>query len=163
KSLAKNVQELNKANLDLANERTRLKQELRRSQALLFNSTFRESVDYFVRNDFAGTRLSLDDCRWDLRGGEYAYLAKLVTQKVRFLYANNSAVVALVMSADGKRLYSGSYDKTIKVWDLDAGNEILTLRGHTDSVTSLVLSPDGKRLYSGSKDTTIKVWDLNAG
>jgi WD40 repeat protein len=66
------------------------------------------------------------------------------------------------LSADGKRLFSGSWDKTIKVWDLEAGKETLTLRGHTAGINSLALSGDGKRLFSGSGDTTIKVWDLEA-
>ena len=38
-------------------------------------------------------------------------------------------------SADGKRLYSGSDDSTIKVWDLDTGKEALTLRRHTHART----------------------------
>jgi WD40 repeat protein len=54
-------------------------------------------------------------------------------------------------------------DRTIKVWDLAAGKETLTLRGHTKDVSSLALSGDGKRLFSGSGDNTIKVWDLEAG
>ena len=49
------------------------------------------------------------------------------------------------------------------MWDLEAGKETLTLRGHTSAVTSLALSGDGKRLFSGSYDETIKVWDLEAG
>jgi WD40 repeat protein len=67
------------------------------------------------------------------------------------------------LSADGKRLCSGSEDRTIMVWDLEAGWETLTLRGHTNRVTSLALSADGKRLCSGSEDRTIKVWDLIKG
>ena len=49
------------------------------------------------------------------------------------------------------------------MWDLEAGKETLTLRGHAGEVTSLALSSDGKRLFSGSSDNTIKVWDLEAG
>jgi WD40 repeat protein len=49
------------------------------------------------------------------------------------------------------------------VWDLEAGRETLTLRGHENWVTSVALSGDGKRLFSGSLDQTIKVWDLEAG
>ena len=45
--------------------------------------------------------------------------------------------------------------------DLNAtnGEELLTLRGHTDGVTCLVFTPDGRRLISSSGDGTIKIWD----
>lgn len=66
------------------------------------------------------------------------------------------------MSSDGKQLYSGSWDQTIKVWNLEADKETLTLRGHTGSIFSLALGADGKRLFSGSADGTIKVWDVKS-
>src|SRR5262249_15430842 len=59
-----------------------------------------------------------------------------------------------------KRLVSGGEDKTIKVWDLQTGQDARTLRGHSAPVTSLALSADGKRLFSESWDRTIKVWNL---
>jgi WD40 repeat protein len=51
-------------------------------------------------------------------------------------------------------------DGTIKVWDLETGQEMLTLGGHSSMVLSLALSSDGKRLFSGGFDQTIKAWDL---
>ncbi len=61
---------------------------------------------------------------------------------------------------DGK-LFSGSLEMTIKVWDLKTGQCTATLRGHEDSVYSLAIF-DGK-LFSGSYDGMIKVWDLKTG
>jgi WD40 repeat protein/KaiC/GvpD/RAD55 family RecA-like ATPase len=72
-------------------------------------------------------------------------------------------VFSVVWSPDGKRLATGSWDHTAKVWDTESGKELLTLRGHSDYVWSVVWSPDGKRLATGSQDGTAKVWDAESG
>ena len=54
------------------------------------------------------------------------------------------------------KLYSGSWDNTIRVWDAESGNHLRTLQGHTGYVYALAMS-QGK-LYSGSNDNTIRVW-----
>jgi WD40 repeat protein len=59
-------------------------------------------------------------------------------------------------------LFSGSSDQTIKVWDLEAGKESLTLRGHAGPVYSLAMLSDGKRQFLGSLQE-IKVWNLETG
>ena len=62
------------------------------------------------------------------------------------------SVFGVAFSPDGKRLASASGDRTVKVWDAATGQEILTLKGHTDSVTSVAFSPDGKRIASCRPD-----------
>ncbi len=69
----------------------------------------------------------------------------------------------MAFSPDGKRIVTGSWDGTVKVWDADKGQELLSLKGHTDWVTSVAFSPDGKRIVSGSEDKTVKVWDAEKG
>ncbi len=54
-------------------------------------------------------------------------------------------------SPDGKRIVTGSGDKTVKVWDAEQGPGILTLKGHTDSVTQRGVQPDGKRIVTGAR------------
>src|SRR5207244_783346 len=66
-------------------------------------------------------------------------------------------------SPDGKRLASASFDKSVKVWDAQTGQELFTLHGHTDYVYSVVFSPDGKRLASASFDKSVKVWAAQTG
>uniref|UniRef100_A0A8H7K1E8 Anaphase-promoting complex subunit 4 WD40 domain-containing protein n=1 Tax=Bionectria ochroleuca TaxID=29856 RepID=A0A8H7K1E8_BIOOC len=68
-----------------------------------------------------------------------------------------------VLSADDKWLASGSYDKTVKVWDTATGVCLQTFEGHSHWVYSVVFSADNERLASGSLDNTIKVWDTATG
>ena len=99
----------------------------------------------------------------ELRGLEFGYLTNLLGKKVRTLRGHAGDVAALAVNGDATILYSGSEDRTIKVWDLRAGRELRTLRGHMGDITSLALSGDGKRLFSGSMDRTVKIWDLELG
>ncbi len=75
------------------------------------------------------------------------------------LVGHNFGVFAVAFSHDGERLATGSADKTVKIWDLTTGQEILTLKGHTGMVTSLAFSPDDRRLISAAADSTVRIWD----
>jgi WD40 repeat protein/basic membrane lipoprotein Med (substrate-binding protein (PBP1-ABC) superfamily)/transcriptional regulator with XRE-family HTH domain len=72
-------------------------------------------------------------------------------------------VKSLAFSPNGKRLAIGVNNGTAKVRDFVTGEELLTLRGHTDAVVSVAFSPSGKSLATASLDGTVKVWDANTG
>ena len=82
---------------------------------------------------------------------------------VNTLKGHESEVYSVGFSPDGKQLASGSFDKTIKIWDVTTGKLLNTLKGHESSVNSVEFSPDGKQLASGSFDKTIKIWDVTTG
>jgi WD40 repeat protein len=82
---------------------------------------------------------------------------------VHTLVGHSNAVTSLAFSPDSQTLASGSEDKTIEMWKLDAGKRWYTLTGHSDWVTCVAFSPDGRTLASSSRDKTIQIWDLNKG
>ncbi|KAJ7238833.1 WD40-repeat-containing domain protein [Mycena haematopus] len=75
-----------------------------------------------------------------------------------------SGFSSVVFSPDGKRIVSGSYDKTVRIWDAETGAKLRDLLGgHTDLVTSVAFSPDSKRIVFGSSDKTVRIWDAETG
>ena len=55
-------------------------------------------------------------------------------------------------------LYSCSDDKTIRVWNLDTGENVSTINAHDDRVYGMCILKDGN-IASGSRDKTVKIWD----
>ena len=74
-------------------------------------------------------------------------------------YAEGRLAHSVAFSPDGRRIASDGWDHTVKVWNASSGQELLTLKGHTDSVSSVAFSPDGDRIASASLDRTLKLWD----
>jgi WD40 repeat protein len=86
-----------------------------------------------------------------------------INWRTRTLTEQSSTVSAMVLSADGLTLFTGSDDQTVKQWDLLQGRCMRTFVGHKDVVTVLALSVDGRTLFSGSWDNTVKQWDVLGG
>ncbi|QMS89862.1 WD40 repeat domain-containing protein [Nostoc edaphicum CCNP1411] len=84
-------------------------------------------------------------------------------QPLHTLMGHSHIVRSLAISADGKLLVSGSWDQTIKIWQLETGELLHTLKGHRDRVYAIALSPNGQIIASGSADKTIKLWHLQTG
>jgi WD40 repeat protein len=77
------------------------------------------------------------------------------------LRGHDKRITSVALSPDGRRLVSGSDDKTIRVWDVQTGRELKRFTGHTDVVTCVALSPDGRWVLSASADTSIRLWNLS--
>ena len=82
---------------------------------------------------------------------------------MRTLEGHSSALAAVALSGDGTRIVSGSFDRTVRVWDAQSGECLRTLEGHSDWVKSVALSGDGTRIVSGGLDDTVRVWDAQSG
>ena len=84
-------------------------------------------------------------------------------QQVRSFGENKGLIWLVAFSPDGRRIVTGSSDKTAKLWDTDTGQEIRSLNGHGDSVCSVVFSPDGRFVLTGSWDRKAILWDAVTG
>ncbi len=69
----------------------------------------------------------------------------------------------LSFSPDGRTLASSSWDRTVRLWDVDTGTPQATLEGHGGTVLEVAFSPDGGTLASGSMDGTIRLWNVRTG
>ncbi|MFX1369897.1 MAG: WD40 repeat domain-containing protein [Promethearchaeota archaeon] len=73
-------------------------------------------------------------------------------------------VWSLAFSIDGRYLFSGGQDATVRVWDLDAGREMHTLAGHAGAVYGIGVLPVGSGLVSiADKDLAVRIWDYERG
>jgi WD40 repeat protein len=68
-------------------------------------------------------------------------------------------ITGLFISADGTRLASCARDRTIVLWDMATGRELLTLKGLISDPLGVLFSPDGTRLIAISQDGSLTVWD----
>ena len=82
---------------------------------------------------------------------------------IRTFEGHDGCVSAVAITPDGKFAISASHDMALKVWDLEKGEEKITLKGHDDGVIAVAITPDGKYVVSASHDRTLKVWDLEKG
>jgi WD40 repeat protein len=88
---------------------------------------------------------------------------------------HSSQISQLLFTPEGKTLISTSWDKTIRLWDVETGELITTLRhqigeGHEGEIHAAALSPDGTILAiggisygSGDEGVPVFVFDLASG
>lgn len=98
---------------------------------------------------------------WDIEtGSEIRRKSTYSGLACSWFYKHTNGVTGVAVTTDGKKAVSSSWDKTLKVWDMETGEEIKTLTGHSDGVMGVCITPDGKKAVSASNDGTLKVWDL---
>jgi WD40 repeat protein len=95
-----------------------------------------------------------------LESGDIIVLSAITGSQSATFSGHSDGVKSVTFSSDGALLVSGSYDKSIKLWDIQTGGIITTFSGHRSTVCSVSISTDSTMIASGSWDKTIHLWDI---
>ncbi len=96
-------------------------------------------------------------------GGEVTVINAKTGQVVRRLLGHSDAVYCASMSGDAKWIASGSYDRKVILWDVNAGESVRELTGHNGPIYDLDFHPNSQSLVTASGDQTVKFWNVNDG
>jgi WD40 repeat protein len=95
--------------------------------------------------------------------------------ELRALRGSATFVLSVAISADGRRVLSGSggefrnrrfspgSDRSVRLWDVETGKELLKLDGHSQPVSYVQFLPGGRSAISVSAEGEARVWDIEQG
>eukprot|EP01031_Cornospumella_fuschlensis_P026053 gene26053-31456_t len=82
---------------------------------------------------------------------------------LQVLPSKGDNIQSICMSADGRFVVSGSWDKNIKIWDARHSTEgLYDCKAPDSSITNMVVSSSGGRIFFGYQNRTIKVFDVQS-
>ena len=102
--------------------------------------------------------IKLDDA--DVEEGKPTEIKKYIVGKpLKSLHGHNHFVSSLALNSDSTKLVSGSWDKTIRLWDVPTSKSEKIFKGHTKDVLCIAFSHDERLIFSGGMDNTLKYWN----
>ena len=82
---------------------------------------------------------------------------------VKVLRGHTQCVPCIAFSLDGKSIASGSWDRSIRLWNVDSGECVKIFKGHSDKVRCVAFRQDDKIVVSGCRDMSIRLWNVDSG
>ncbi|KAG0049189.1 hypothetical protein BGZ83_005992 [Gryganskiella cystojenkinii] len=99
-----------------------------------------------------------------LKGGSITLYNSSTWERIHSpLQGHEDSVFSLAYSTESDKIVSGSFDKTVRLWDVKTGLTCHVFKGHSKKVNSVAYSPTRKQIASCSDDRTIKLWDACTG
>jgi len=104
-------------------------------------------------------KLDLDD-RKELLDSDNRPYDWVVGKPYKALHGHNHFVSCVAVHSSNNHFFSGSWDKTLRLWDLTKFTTHQRFQGHTKDVLSCALTCGDRLLVSGAMDNTVRIWDL---
>ncbi len=80
------------------------------------------------------------------------------------VHQHQLAATNVVFGPDGKTVVSsGRWDRYLRLWNAQTGNELRRFEGYLSGSAALALSPDGKTLAAASEDNSVRLWEVETG
>jgi WD40 repeat protein len=129
------------------------------------NGASRPWLDMDARGGLVwAARFSPDSARLLALGGNDARLYEVESRKLIVRFSPHGVLASADVSPDGSRVATGSWDRSVKIWDAATGKVIRKLDGiHDGYINSVCFSPDGSLLLTASDDGTAKLWNAADG
>jgi WD40 repeat protein len=86
-----------------------------------------------------------------------------ITTPLREFKGHELSISAVSVFPDKLRMITGSYDRTLRLWDLDTGAVLKIMEGHRSLVVRLRVSRDGQFIASGDRDGEVIIWQGETG
>ncbi len=117
-----------------------------------------------LKNDLSSVAISPNKKYYavgDISGTIWVFYKKNHKEKLVFKAGKNK--IFSLKFINNRILVSAGYDKTVKIWDIENGLLIKTLKGHNDKIYSVAFSQKNGLLATGSFDSTVRLWDIKTG
>jgi WD40 repeat protein len=114
---------------------------------------------FFAQN---AERKVTKEIKLPIEGGKYkTKIEQLPNCTSRRLLGHDDGIWDAAFSPNSKSLATCSFDKTIKIWDIENGTVSHSLSFNNDTIMTLVWSAGSEYLITGSRNGIIVLWDID--
>jgi WD40 repeat protein len=149
----------------------------RSGELILWDLASGQPVSHFLQGEAALNGVATGpDGRTVLSGsldGKLVLWDLFSADEVRRFEGHEGGIADVAFTPDGRQILSAGgsdfrfnvpgVDNSLRLWDVETGEQIQIFEGHTDILVDVKVSPDGRQVLSVSMDGSMRLWDLESG